>query len=140
MSVFDAAWLRASPAIDTVFGSLFEFQPMMANPNGGRPLADPARVIAIITGALTEKPTFVYPETRSRRASVVAQEATQEMTIDIAIAALPYDALDGDRLQEVTLDAAGNVVGRGARYQLSGPQPDGIARNELRVVKMSSSA
>ena len=134
-SAFDAAWLRASPAIDAVFGSTFEYQPMIAN-NGGRSLPDPAREAKIITGALTEDATFVYPETRSRRGSAVAQEASEMITIDIALDALPYAAQSGDRLQLVTLNTAGAIVSRGALFKVNGPQPDGIARNELRVVKL----
>ena len=134
-NAFATAWLQASADIDRCFGSSFEFQPMTAS-DGGRPSPDPAREAKIITGALTEDATFVYPETRSRRGSVVAQEASEMITIDIALDALPYAAQSGDRLQRVTLNTAGAIVSRGALFKVNGPQPDGIARNELRVVKL----
>ena len=139
-SAFAAAWLQASPDIDRVFGSSFLYEARCQDPAGGsRTIVDPSRPAKIILGALTEKPTFVYPETRSRRGSMVAQEATQEMMIDIASLNLPYDPQSGDRLTAVTLDLTGkNVVARGASYEVNGPQPDGIARNELRVFKRSS--
>ena len=98
-------------------------------------MADPSRAPKPIVAALTEKATFVYPETRSRRGSVVAQEATQDMTIDIANAALPYDPQSGDRLTQ--LDPVTKLP-TGAIYEVNGPQPDGIARNELRVFKIKS--
>lgn len=135
-STFAETWSRASSAIDRVFGESFLYTPMLPNPKGGRPIADAGRQSMIITGALTEKPTFTYPETRSRRSSVVAQEATQEMMVDIANAALPYDPQSGDRLTQVTLDAAGEIVAQGGLYEVAGPQPDGIARTELRVFKL----
>ena len=118
-----------------MFGSGFLYQPMMPNPQGGRPMADPSRAPKTIVAARTEKATFVYPETRSRRGSVVAQEATQDMTIDIANAALPYDPQSGDRLTQ--LDPVTKLP-TGAIYEVNGPQPDGIARNELRVFKIKS--
>ncbi len=128
-SVFAAAWRDASPAIDAVFGTLFRYQPMMPGPSGGRPVPDPSRPVTEITGALTERPVDAYPETRGRRASVVAQEATSDSSIDIANMALPFAPKNGDRLVSLAT---------GAVYEVNGPEPDGIARTQLRVVLLKS--
>jgi hypothetical protein len=130
-SAFADAWSRAAPDIDARFGSLFLYQPMAPDPLGGRPIPDPGRAApaAPIVGALGEVPVFAYPDTRSRKQSTVAQESQQDSSIDIATAALPYAPRDGDRLTDCDT---------GAVYQVAGLAPDGIARIQLRVIKLKS--
>lgn len=123
-SLYEDAAAAASNSVDTVYGTSWDYIPMASDDPNGRRSPDPNRARQTVTAGFFEPFARAFSN-QARRQGVKPERpghASARPVLDIALAQLPYDPRDKDRVRN---NADGSL------WEVAEPRPDGAGRAQL---------